>query len=113
MKLLDGKWSINALGGAVLDEDEGVYVVRSVAEAIDLMMVIDSIFVTYPSEQPLDFDFNFGEYTSSPIFRFNLKEELNYMVGNGGDKEEMMRLRDGLRAYANEIDESIKNLERK
>lgn len=113
MKLLDGKWSINALGGAVLDEDEGVYVVRSVAEAIDLMMVIDSIFVSYPSEQPLDFDFHFGEYGSSPIFRFNLKEELDYMVGNGDDKEEMTRLRDGLRAYADEIDESIKNLESK
>ncbi len=76
-------------------------------------MVIDSIFVSYFSEQPLDFDFHFGECSSAPIFRFNLKEELDYMVGNGGDKEEMTRLRDGLRAYANEIDESIKNLESK
>ena len=76
-------------------------------------MVIDSIFVSYFSEQPLDFDFHFGECSSAPIFRFNLKEELDYMVGNGGDKEKMTRLRDGLRAYAEEIDESIKKLENK
>ena len=62
MKLLDGKLSTDPLGSAAFDEDEGVYVVRSVAEAIDHMMVADSIFVSYPSEQPLDFDFHFGEY---------------------------------------------------
>ena len=76
-------------------------------------MVIDSIFVSYFSEQPLDFDFHFGECSSAPIFRFNLKEELDYMVGNGGDKEKMTRLREGLRAYAEETDESIKKLESK
>jgi hypothetical protein len=44
MKLLKGKWSTDALGNAVLNE--GFYMIRSIAESIELMMATDTIF--YP-----------------------------------------------------------------
>ena len=39
-------------GSTVLEDPEAFYVIRSVAEAIDLVMVTDEIYVFYPSEHP-------------------------------------------------------------